>query len=61
MIPKTNNTETTKLMCGKCGYSWTTKSDMIFVTCPNCQSKVNKNTAQNEIEGAEGVENGKYN
>jgi len=25
--------------CPKCGYSWQTKSKMLYITCVNCQRK----------------------
>ena len=30
----------TKVKCKKCGYSWTTKSKHVMVTCPSCLAKV---------------------
>ncbi|MFA5870166.1 MAG: hypothetical protein WC941_10760 [Candidatus Bathyarchaeia archaeon] len=31
--------------CTHCGYSWTPKSKLIYVTCPSCKRKVlNPNT-----------------
>lgn len=32
----------TLLKCPKCDYSWTTASQMKFVTCPNCLTKMEK-------------------
>ena len=29
-----------KIKCSKCNYEWETKSEKMFVTCPNCQLKV---------------------
>ena len=30
----------TEAKCEKCDYGWTTKSDMVFVSCPSCGNKV---------------------
>jgi len=32
-----------KAKCPKCKYEWETKSQMLNVTCPNCQRKVELN------------------
>jgi len=29
--------------CPKCNYEWETKSERLFVTCPNCLLKVKQN------------------
>lgn len=34
-----------KIRCKKCGYSWDTKSKLIYITCPNCYNKVKNNSA----------------
>jgi predicted Zn-ribbon and HTH transcriptional regulator len=26
--------------CDKCGYAWTTVSDMIYITCPCCRKQI---------------------
>ena len=31
------------MKCQRCGYGWETKSKLMFVSCPNCLTKV-KNT-----------------
>lgn len=31
-----------KLKCEKCGYVWTTKSELVLVTCPSCLGKVKR-------------------
>jgi len=28
------------MKCPKCDYEWETKSEMMYVTCPNCRLKV---------------------
>jgi len=30
-----------KITCDSCGYTWHTKSEMVYVTCPSCMHKVN--------------------
>jgi len=30
-----------KIKCHLCGYEWETKSEMKYVTCPSCYSKIN--------------------
>ena len=37
-----------KVKCSKCGYEWETKSEKIFVTCPNCQLKFREGTDGNK-------------
>ena len=32
-----------EMKCHKCGYKWFTKSERMFVSCPNCLSKVKRN------------------
>jgi len=27
------------IKCFRCGYEWNTCSELIYVTCPNCQTK----------------------
>jgi len=29
-----------QIKCQRCGYEWITTSEMIYVSCPNCQTKV---------------------
>jgi len=29
----------TKIKCPKCNHEWVTKSDYLYITCPNCQRK----------------------
>jgi len=38
-----------KLKCPNCKYEWETNSKLDFVTCPNCQRKVEK-TIKNDNE-----------
>jgi hypothetical protein len=30
------------MKCNKCSYEWNTKSDKLYVSCPNCLQKVKK-------------------
>ena len=39
-----------KAKCNKCSYEWETKSEMIFVSCPSCGSKVKIGELNNEIK-----------
>jgi len=32
--------EQTKAKCTKCGYEWTSGSEMVYVSCPSCGNKV---------------------
>jgi len=34
------------MKCPKCDYEWNTKSTKMFVTCPNCLSKIKLPNAQ---------------
>ena len=36
--------------CNLCGHEWETKSDYIFVTCPNCQRKTRAREDPKEYE-----------
>jgi len=36
------NQKEMEVKCDKCGYQWTTKSNLEFVVCPNCLRKLNK-------------------
>ncbi len=38
-----------KTKCPKCEYEWETKSKMIYITCPNCQRKFDKDKNKCEI------------
>lgn len=38
-----------KVRC-KCGYEWTSKSLLEFVTCPSCQKKVKISKKENKVE-----------
>jgi len=29
-----------KIKCKFCNYEWETKSEKIYITCPNCQKKI---------------------
>jgi len=39
-----------KIKCVNCNYEWETKSELKFVTCPNCQRKFEKNKKKEEQE-----------
>ncbi len=40
-----------KVKCEKCFYEWVTKSEMYFVSCPRCGSKVKiKNEVESEVK-----------
>ena len=47
-----------KIKCSKCGYEWETKSELMFVTCPNCQLNTRNHTqeVQNENKNKAMVE-----
>lgn len=43
--------KSTLINCDKCGYSWVTKSELLFVSCPSCMQKVkNEQKEGNEYE-----------
>lgn len=33
------NSDGTPVTCGRCGYSWNTKSEMYYVPCPRCHTQ----------------------
>jgi DNA-directed RNA polymerase subunit RPC12/RpoP len=35
--------------CKNCGYEWETKSEKMFVTCPNCQLKVKRKEVKEKL------------
>lgn len=37
-----------KIICTHCGYPWETNSKLMYVTCPNCQRKVNREEQEKE-------------
>ncbi len=41
------NNDSIKMRCKKCGYEWITASDKLYVSCPNCLSKVKKEVDKN--------------
>lgn len=43
-----------EIKCTKCLYRWDTKSEMFYVSCPRCQSKVNIRNQLN-IDGDDGT------
>lgn len=36
----------TKIKCSKCNYEWETESKMIWVTCPSCRLKTEKELSE---------------
>jgi len=42
-MEKQNRSKPTKVRCSSCGYEWTTMSNAIMVTCPNCIRKTMRN------------------
>lgn len=41
-MEKQNTPTPTKVKCSSCGYEWTTMSQAIQVTCPNCIKKTRR-------------------
>jgi len=37
-----------EIRCLNCGYEWETKSELRFVTCPNCRLKTKNREKENE-------------
>jgi len=37
---KQKEIETKKMKCNHCGYEWNTRSEKLFVCCPNCLNKI---------------------
>jgi protein-arginine kinase activator protein McsA len=40
-----NNKDKHNVTCEKCGFNWMSKSERLFISCPNCLRKT-KNTPQ---------------
>ena len=38
------------MKCSHCGYEWGTRSDRMFVSCPNCLRKTSKLTEEDKDE-----------
>jgi len=38
------------MKCPKCNYEWETKSERMFVTCPNCLLKVKQKEYSEDIQ-----------
>lgn len=45
----------TEVKCAHCSYKWTTKSDMIYVTCPNCGKKTSSQSQDHQEDRKEGT------
>jgi len=43
------------MKCNKCGYEWNTKSEKMFVTCPNCLIKVNRKLNEETLKQREEI------
>jgi len=51
------------MKCNKCEYEWETKSERMFVTCPNCLLKTSKKIKEDNLKEREklrkNMENGR--
>ncbi|KXB03309.1 hypothetical protein AKJ47_02495 [candidate division MSBL1 archaeon SCGC-AAA261G05] len=39
-----------KMKCHRCGYEWTTDSELVMVTCPNCGYKTPRKSGRGETK-----------
>jgi len=39
-----------KIKCPNCNYEWETKSEMMFITCPNCRKKFDNLEYKSKME-----------